>query len=194
MIQVRLRSISFALVVVVSASALVACGEPATPMPHLPGHSHRPAGGPTVPAKNSAETIRSRWDRWEELPKYRVATPRAPTQHLGGDHEAETLASPEAAAYPDLGPARSLPEGSVLVERLYPTGSDTADVIFAMVRLAEHPDAPAQATAEDPSFPWEMLVVGPDGMIEERGAGGTLETCVRCHAEAPHAGIFGRAQ
>lgn len=183
----------FALVVV-SASALVACGEPATPMPHMPGHSHRPAGGPTVPAKNGAETIRARWEHWDELPKYRVAIPRAPTQHLGGDHEAEVLASPKADAYPDLGPSRALAEGSVLVERLYPTGGDAPDVIFAMVRAPQPADARAQATAEDLSFPWEMLVVGPDGMIEERGAGGPLETCVRCHAEAPNEGVFGRGQ
>ena len=190
MIQVPLRKLATALVSV-SILALPACGEPATPLPNLPGQSHRPAKDATVPANSAQPSGPVRWERWNELSTYRLAIPRAPTQHLGGDHEAEILANPAAAAYPDLGPAKTLGEGAVLVERLFPAGNDTADGLFVMVRRAEALETKAQPTPDDPAFPWEMLVLTPDGTLEERGS---IESCARCHAEAPHDGVFGRAQ
>lgn len=158
-------------------------------MPLSPGRSNRPAGGATVPAKSASAPVK--WERWSEVASYRIALPRAPSQHFGGDHEAEVLANPAASAYPDLGPARQLGEGSVLVERLYPVGGDAPDAILAMVRKpAEAPKA-GEGTVEEPPFGWELVILEPDGTVEARGE---VEACARCHAEAPHDGVFGRAQ
>lgn len=163
------------------AVCLLACSSPTEPLPVAPGHSERPRGGPTVPAP-LAPPPPGPWARWPEVATYRIAVARAPSQHLAGDHEAEILASPEAAAYPDLGPAKPLSPGSALVERLYLPGAATPDIVFAMA-------APTEVTPS--GAPWEFLVLAPNGTVEERGP---LETCARCHAEAPNDGVFGRAR
>lgn len=192
----------FLAVLVVACSS--ACSSPSEPLPVTPGRSDRPRGGATVPAP-SAIAPPAPWDRWPEVASFRVAVPRSPSQHLGGDHEAEILASPEAAAYPDLGPARLLPPGSALVERLYAPESKSPEIVFAMVQpRSVGPASPSSAprdagpSAESPptgmapaAAAWEFLVLASDGTVQERGA---LETCARCHAEAPNDGVFGRAQ
>lgn len=167
----------------------------------------RPPGGPTVPAPVEKPPP-APWDRWSEVASFRVAIARGPSQHFAGDHEAEVLASKEAEAYPDLGPAKLLGPGSALVERLYFPGEATPAVVFAMVKApaaggegsapatrGSTPAATAATTQTEPattaaSAAWEFLVIAPDGKVEERGA---IETCARCHAEAPHDGVFGRA-
>jgi len=126
------------------------------------------------------------WDRWSEVAAYPVAIARAPSQHLASDHEAETLANGAAAPYPNLGPAHLPSPGAVLVQRLYAPGAATPDVVLAMVKPAV--SAPPAPSADDD---WEYLVLDPNGLITQRGA---LEACARCHAEAPHAGLFGRAR
>lgn len=175
--------------VFVPALAFVSCRGEMTPLPRLPGHSDRPAGGPTVPAKSASAKVK--WERWDEIATYRVALPRAVSQHFAGDHEGEVLANAAASVYPDLGPARALGEGAVLVERLYPAGGDAPDAILAMVRRPADAVKPVEGAGEELPFGWELVVVGPDGMVEERGE---VEACARCHAEAPHDGVFGRAQ
>lgn len=167
-----------------AASALLACTPTSEGVPPFPGRSTRPPGGPTA-APTAAAQAPVRWDRWPELVGWRVAIARSPSQHLAADHEAETLTSPEAASYPHLGPARRLPPGSALVQRLYTAGATTPEVLFVMVRRAD-PETPS---ADGSS--WEYFVLDPDGFITARGA---LPTCVRCHAEASHDGLFGRAQ
>ncbi len=165
---------------------VLACSSPAEPLPVTPGRSDRPRGGPTVPAPPEVPPLLP-WDRWPEVATFRLAVPRGPSQHLA-DHEAEILASPEATAYPDLGPAKLLPPGSALVERLYAPGAATPEVLFAMAT----PATPATPTGAAPSpAAWEFLVLTPEGKVEERGA---LGTCARCHAEAENDGVFGRAR
>lgn len=177
----------------------VSCGPPPEPLA-TPGRSNRPPGGPTVPAKPPIDAAPTRWERWAEVAAYRLAVPRAPSQHLAGDHEGEVLTSAAAAPYPVLGPAVALPPDSVLVQRLYPMGAATPDVVFAMVRrpaasppagAAPSPAPTATTAGDDPAAAWEFLILDADGTIESRGP---LEACARCHAEAPHDGVFGRAQ
>jgi hypothetical protein len=125
------------------------------------------------------------WERWSEAPAYRLAVARTASQHLAADLEAETLANEVAAAYPDLGPQRTLPPGSVVVQRLFEPGAHDPAVIFAMVKRAPAlPEAAAESA-------WEFLVLETSGLVQERGA---LGTCVRCHAEAPYDMLFGRAR
>lgn len=164
----------------------LACSSPIEPTPLTPGRSDRPRGGPTVPAP-SANAPPAPWDRWPEVATFRVALERGPSQHLAGDHESETLASPEASDYPDLGPARSLPPGSAIVQRLYAPNAATPEVLFAMARARD----PAPTQVAPSGAAWEFFVLSPDGAVQERGA---LETCARCHAEAPNQGVFGRAR
>ncbi len=181
-----------------------ACSGSREPIGATPGRSNRPPGGPRVPANDPADAGPTHWERWSEVATFRLVVPRAPSQHLAGDHEGEILANVEAAAYPDLGPARSMPPGSVLVQRLYPSGAGAPDVIFAMVKRAANPSpstsvapvpptaqTPELAGADDPVTAWEFLVLDADGRIESRGP---LERCARCHAEAPHQGLFGRSR
>ena len=85
----------------------VSCGPPPAPLA-TPGRSNRPPGGPTVPAKPPIDAAPTRWERWAEVAAYRLAVPRAPSQHLAGDHEGEVLTSAAAAPYPVLGPAVAL--------------------------------------------------------------------------------------
>jgi hypothetical protein len=160
------------------AALIAACSPAPDALGPLPGHSDRPRGGPLVPATTAPDAGPVQWERWSELSAYRVAIARAPSQHLAADHEGETLANDSATAYPDLGPARLLPAGAVLVQRLYATGSNVPEVVLAMEKQ------PGDAA-------WEFLVLDASGLVTERGA---LETCGRCHAEAPHDSVFGKAQ
>lgn len=120
----------------------------------------------------------TRWEHADGLSTFRKAAPRARSQHLDGEYDAEVLANDKAVAYPALGPLRQLPVGSVLVEALYAPGRPEVATYFAMVR---QPSATGSA--------WEYLVVSSSGMVEKRGS---LTLCGRCHAEAPHDHVFGR--
>jgi hypothetical protein len=119
-----------------------------------------------------------RWEHADRLGAFR-AVGRIRSQHLGnGSTEADVLANEVAAAYPNVGPARRLPPGSVLVEQLVAAGGRGATSWFAMVRQ------PASgATGER----WQFLVVRPDGELLARDPPG----CARCHDEAPFDGVFG---
>jgi hypothetical protein len=168
-----------ALAVLLAAAACNPASEAVAP---FPGRSTRPAGGSTA-APSASSRAPVRWERWPELAGWRSAIERTPSQHLAADHEAETLANDAAAAYPNLGPARRLGAGAILVQRLYAPGAATPEVHFAMVRRA------TEGTPDDGG--WEYLVLDPTGFILERGA---LGACARCHAEAPNDGTFGRAK
>lgn len=122
----------------------------------------------------------TRWELMDTLSSFRKAAPRARSQHLSGDHDAEVLANEAAAAYPTLGPLRQLPSGSVVVEALYAPNQVDVAMYFVMVKQ--------QSTA---SSAWDYAVVSNAGMVERRGA---LALCARCHAEAPHDQIFGRSR
>jgi hypothetical protein len=128
--------------------------------------------------KATAPDKPTRWELADRLSTFRKAAPRARSQHLGGEHDAEVLANDVATAYPTLGPLRALPAGSALVEALYAPNQADVAAYFAMVK---------QASAAGSS--WEYLVVSSSGMVEQRGA---LTLCARCHAEAPHDHVFGR--
>lgn len=161
----------------------IACTPAPDPLGPTPGRSHRPRPGPSVPATSAPDAGATLWEHWPELAAYRVAIPRAPSQHLAADHEGETLTNELAATYPSVGPARSMPASAVVVQRLYAPGAQTPEVLFAMVKG----DSPAGAV--DGS--WEYLVLDPAGLVTDRGA---LAACARCHAEAPSDGLFGRAR
>jgi hypothetical protein len=120
----------------------------------------------------------TRFDLVDRLAALRKAVPRMRSQHLAGEHEAEILANDEAAAYPTLGPSRSLGAGAVLLEALYLPEQKDAAMYFAMIKQ------PAGAPSA-----WEYLVVEPGGRIQQRGL---LTLCERCHTEAPHDHVFGR--
>jgi hypothetical protein len=120
------------------------------------------------------------WELAGKLSSLRKAAPRARSQHLSGDLEAEVLANDEARAYPPLGPQGALPPGAVLVEAHYRAGNADPVVLFAMAK---------QPPGFDPGGgDWEYLIVEPSGLISERGR---LPLCARCHAEAPHDHLFG---
>ena len=112
----------------------------------------------------------------------RVATARAPSEHLTGELDGEVLVSEEAKGYPALGPRVTLAPGATLMERHLGRGSEKIAVYFAMVK---------RPSGYDPDGgDWEYLVVAADGQVEERGR---LPLCARCHAEAPHDHLFGDA-
>ncbi len=169
----------FALLVFLLATG-ISC-RPSDPLQPTPGLSHRPRGGPPVPAEAPSSAKPRQWARWAEVVSYRVAMPRAPSQHRAADSEAETLASSSADSYPNVGPSTSFPIGAVLVQRVFEIGALAPDEIFVMERLA--PDQ------QFPAGQWEFLVLGPNGLTKDREAN---LFCIRCHAEAPHDGVFGR--
>lgn len=177
-IQTRYRLFAFML-----AGLAIACTPAPGPLGPTPGRSHRPRPSPSVPATSGSDAGPTLWEHWTELAAYRVAIPRAPSQHLAADHEGETLTNELAAAYPGVGPALSMPAGAVVLQRLYAPGAQTPEVLFAMVKR----DPPAGATDSS----WEYLVLDPAGLVTDRGP---LDACARCHAEAPSDGLFGRAR
>jgi hypothetical protein len=104
---------------------------------------------------------------------------RTRSQHLGGDLDGEVLVNEDATAYPNLGPQHELGRSAVLVEALYRPGSTTAEAYFVMTRRET-----------EGARGWEYLVVTRDGQIDPPGS---QPLCERCHAEAPHDHVFGRA-
>jgi hypothetical protein len=141
--------------------------------------SNESDAAPRAAAKTAADKP-TRWEHMDSLSSFRKAGPRARSQHLGGEHDADVLANEVAAAYPTLGPLRRLPAGSVLVEALYAANQTDVATYFAMIK-------PSSAA----SSAWEYAVVSNTGMVERRGA---LTLCARCHAEAPHDQVFGRSR
>lgn len=168
----------FALLAVALVAA--ACGPEPEPLGPASGRSNRPHEASPVPATSTSDAGPAIWERWQEVSAYRVAVPRAPSQHLAADHEGETLVSEGAAPYPNLGPAVATAAGAALLQRLYAPGATEPEALFAMVKRA--PEAGGG---------WEYLVLDRSGFVSERG---TLDACARCHAEAPHDGLFGRAR
>ncbi|MRG97950.1 hypothetical protein [Polyangium spumosum] len=133
-----------------------------------------------TPSPRAVSQAPQRWELADRLSSLRKATPRARSQHLSGEHDAEVLANEVATAYPALGPQRPLAAGAVLVEALYAPGSPDVALYFAMTKQPS-----GQGAA------WEYLVVRADGQVEQRGR---LALCERCHAEAPEDHVFGRAR
>jgi hypothetical protein len=129
---------------------------------------------PSTPAPSATPTS-TRWEHADRLGTFRRVGPRARSEHLGGEREAEVLVNEAAAAYPALGPERRLGAGAVLVEELHRPGSPDIEAYFAMARR--------------PDGRWEYLIVTPAGEVDQRGR---LALCERCHAEAPHDHVFGR--
>lgn len=185
--------LSRGVAVTLAAVLIAGCSPSPEPLALFPGRSTRPAGGATIAPPSSAKAPEV-WERWPEVAGFRVAIERSPSQHLAADHEGETLASSGADAYPRAGPTRRFEPGAALVQRLYAPGATEPEVLFAMVQRPQDraaPDAAGTTLEETSARDWEYLVVTPAGLVLERGA---LDACVRCHAEAPHHGVFGRAR
>ncbi len=120
----------------------------------------------------------TRWEHMETLGTFRKAAPRARSQHLQGDHDAEVLTNEAAAAYPALGPSRQLPPGSIVVEALYAPNQTEVAMYFVMVKPSSGPNSA-----------WDYAVVSNTGMIERKSS---FALCARCHSEAPQDQLFGR--
>jgi len=150
---------------------------------HQAGSSGSSAPGPGGLPQGASVESGGIWELAGAISALRKATPRAVSQHLNGDLEAEVLANEAAKAYPALGPARPLPPGSVLVDAHYRPGSSAPVVYFVMDK---------RPPGFDPDGgDWEYLIVEPSGAISQRGR---LSLCARCHAEAPHDHVFGRTR
>lgn len=181
-VQLGLRGAFF--VALAQAAALLAGCSPPEPLPLNPGRSQRLAGGPTTaPTASAAPAMK--WERWEEMSRWRVAVPRAPSQHLAADREAETLVNDAALAYPNIGPTQSVEPGAILMQRIFSPGGEIPELFFAMVRRA------APSSGDTSAASWDYVVITRDGLVAERG---DVEVCARCHAEAPHNGLFGQAR
>jgi hypothetical protein len=128
----------------------------------------------------SASLPRERWELLAAWSSFRRATPRGPSQHLAGSYEGEVWVNEAAAAYPAGGLRQPLAPGAVLVETHHPRGSD--DVVVRFVMTKRNPGF--DAAGGD----WEYAVVTAAGDVEQRGL---LPVCVRCHAEAGPARVFG---
>jgi len=90
------------------------------------------------------------------------------------------LATP-GFVYPPKAQGAPVSPGTTLIERLFEGGSERPSALLVMVKMSPGFDADAGD--------WEFLRVSPTGILEERGK---IPSCARCHAEAPHAGVFGR--
>lgn len=174
-----------AAIVFIAATLAAACS-PSPPFPAVGAQAaHAPRGelAPSTPAPSdvgAAEPPPPPWNLTAELRRLRPASPRTPSEHLTGQLDGDVLADEGAAAYPALGPRRSVDPGATLVERLYPRGAPGVIAYFAMVK---------RPAGYDPSGDdWEYLVVDSTGQIEQRGR---LPLCARCHADAPHDHLFG---
>lgn len=136
---------------------------------------------PVVPtASTPPSQVGPPWILDRELPSLKLASKRAPSQHLDGAHEGEVLANEASRPYPSTAGRTPLREGSMLVERLFPAGRNEVAAYFVMVKRG--------AGFDRDGNDWEYLVVMPQGAVEARGV---LPLCQRCHAEAPRDFVFG---
>ena len=168
-------------VLVSTAAACLACASMApTAGCGQPAASNRPRSA-RAPAPPPVQSL-GRWEHADAARGFRSVA-RVRSQHIGnGSTEAEILANDVAAAYPELGPTRRLPAGSVLLEQLRPAGNGAVSAWFAMVRSPADAGAPTAGPGR-----WQFLVVRPDGELLARDP----PACARCHAEAPLDGVFG---
>lgn len=91
--------------------------------------------------------------------------------HAGGRYEADVFATlPEAGR-----------DGERFVEEMFERGTIRPGPTYMMERLPSGGDASAAESA------WRYVVVGPRGELVKEGP---IESCARCHAEAPHDHVF----
>lgn len=169
------------------AAAMAACGaEPvkAQPSPWLTANPvATPAPSPTAPPAAEPDLPEVPFDFAGELRSAHEVVARAPSQHELGDLEGRVLANDLAKPYPKLGPSSDLPVGATLLEQLYKPGVPEPVETFAMVKRS--------ATTDAGLGTWEFFVIGSNGVVAARGR---MPLCARCHAEAPHDHLFGRAR
>ncbi|MBM4374562.1 MAG: hypothetical protein FJ095_05705 [Deltaproteobacteria bacterium] len=108
---------------------------------------------------------------------------RERSEHGVGGHERTVLVDEGARAYAEGHPRAPWPTGARLVERLHPAGSDGLTLLFTMTKLA-----PGTSPG---TLDWAFEVLDPSWRVAVEG---DLSACARCHAEAPHAGVFGPPQ
>lgn len=151
-----------------------------TGQPSGPGHSAK--SGPLAPPRPRRIPVERRrpWAHASELPRFLAVPGRARSDHGLGDLERTVRVDDGARAYAEGRPRGPWPVGARLVEALHSSGSDTVRVLYAMTKL---PQGSSPATND-----WEFEVLDPEARV---AAEGDLSACARCHADAPHDGVFG---
>jgi hypothetical protein len=183
----RMWRLSGALLVSVGGCALLsACTPPndggASSATSPSSWSDGISDGATSSAQNatSATSHGGRWEHADELSNFRIASPRVRSIHFAGEYDADVRTNQAASAYPSLGPAQALATGAIVVETLRRPASEAVVVYLVMSKIR----------SADENSAWEYLVLNPSSEIEQRGA---LPLCERCHTEAPHDHLYGRA-
>jgi hypothetical protein len=161
-----------------------ACATPA-PLPVSedgwgPTEDRATGDAPLAPAPR-ARTIpraeRKRWSGADGLASLRTVDLRVRSEHLDGRFERTVLVNELAGSYERLGPGIHLPKGALVVQRHHIPGSEATAVYFVMEKVAD-------------GDTWRFLVVDSELKV---AAQAHLDTCARCHVEAPYAGLFGIA-
>jgi len=183
-----------------TATFVTLCGCPAAAPPPIGPHSWDPergwsatvdrdtAGGAaaqgagSLGAAASAELIaegkRAPWELRDKLAELTPIAGRGPSEHLGGRFERTVRVNDAAKSYGQLAASGPIPDGALIVQQHHVPGSDAVYGTFVMLRRG----------GDEPS--WELTVVDARGRVAARGA---LRSCLRCHQEAPHDGLFGPA-
>ncbi|AKT41853.1 hypothetical protein [Chondromyces crocatus] len=128
----------------------------------------------------ASESSTEAWEHAREALSFSAVSPRRRSQHFAGNLEGVISVNAKAEGYPRLGPALRLPPGSILVEAHYDAAAQDPTTFLAMEK---------RAPGYDPGFgDWEYFILSSTGEVAARGK---LLACRRCHAEAPHDGVFG---
>jgi hypothetical protein len=121
------------------------------------------------------------WEHFSRVDDFEVIGSFPSRGHGTGRWDAEVRGSQGAGAAIAalIGPTSRMPEGSVLVQRHTQRQGGVDLGLFAMEKRG--------AGYFPAGGDWEYVVVGRDGRVEARGK---LESCARCHAEAPVDFVF----
>ncbi|MEQ9322593.1 MAG: hypothetical protein RIF41_25735 [Polyangiaceae bacterium] len=165
------------------ALGLLACGEPKPkpvssdgwgPTGHGLDAAPTAASRPAVPRATAIPAAkRVAWPRAAELDAFTAVAGRGPSEHLSGRYERRVRVNDRAAGYVELVPHRALPVGAVVAQSHHASGSEAIASWYVMEKT---PDG------------WRFVVLDPERRV---AAHEDLEPCARCHAEAPHDGLFG---
>lgn len=116
---------------------------------------------------------RRRWAQADALESLRAVAGRGPSEHLGGAFERTVVVNDLGAVYERLVPGIVIPSGALVVQRHHRAGDDAVHSWFVMLKRDED---------------WAFDVLDASLRV---AATPPLTFCARCHADAPHAGLFG---
>jgi hypothetical protein len=169
-------------------SGIAACGPTPRPVSHDDGWGPELGVGnePIVEPPKPAPRVRpipmkqrKPWAEADQLGTLQQVAGRGPSEHDSG-FERTVLRNEAAVSYEQRAARPALPVGALIVQRHHRPGSETVVSYYVMRKRAP--------SAGPSQLGWEFLVLDEQRRVAAKEP---LESCLRCHQEAPSDGLFG---